>query len=294
MRIFLTGATGYIGTSVAEAFNKAGHAVIGLARSDEAAEKLRRIGVEPWRGNLFEPGTIAAAARAADAVIHAATTNDASNPSADAATIDAVLGTLAGTGKPFLYTSGLWVHGETKGEVIDERGALNPIPLVAWRPAHERKVLGAIADGVKAMVIRPGIVFGRGGGIPSLLVQSAKEHGAARHVGPGENHWPTVHVDDLAELYVKMITAGHAGLVLLGIAETGVRVKDVAAAASPTGRTEEWPLEDARKTFGLFADAMAIDQKVSGERARTLLGWTPRSPGVLAELRSGSDRAAPV
>jgi nucleoside-diphosphate-sugar epimerase len=273
LEIFLTGATGYIGSAVAGALLAAGHSVTGLARSDDAAEKLAGKGITPYRGNLTSPESLGTAALAADAVIHTGTTNQGP---IDQEAVRALL-----RGKPLIYTSGVWVLGDTGGKVADETWPVNPIPKVAWRPAVEQMVLDA-----GGVVIRPAIVFGRGGGIPADFVQSA------RYVGNGENHWPMIHLDDLALLYVLAIANAPPGTLLHASDGTAFRVKEIAAAASlgagAGDRTESWPLEEARKTLGAYADALVLDQQVSSQKARATLGWKPRAVSVLDDLRSGS------
>nr|MBA3767894.1 NAD(P)H-binding protein [Acidobacteriota bacterium] len=140
MRVFLTGATGYIGRGVAHALRAAGHEVVGLARSDDAVSKLQARGVVARRGDLKEPESVSQAAREADAVIHTASTNDSAAPQADRTTVEAIAQALKGTNKPFIYTSGIWVYGDTGERVADEQSPLNPTPLVAWRPANEQLV----------------------------------------------------------------------------------------------------------------------------------------------------------
>lgn len=157
MKVFVTGATGYVGSAVAQALLAVGNRVSGLARSAEAARKLDEAGIDPVRGSLTDAAVISEAARSAGAVIHTATTNDASAPAADGLALDAILAGLNGTNKPFLYTSGIWVIGDTHGAFADETTPLNPTPLVAWRPAHERRVLAEAGHGI---VIRPGVVYG--------------------------------------------------------------------------------------------------------------------------------------
>lgn len=292
MRVFLTGATGYIGGAVADALRAAVHEVVGLARSDDAVRRLEARGITAHRGDLREPQSITQAAREADAVIHAASTNDAGAPEADRAAVEAITQALEGTNKPFIYTSGIWVYGDTGASVADEQSPLNPTPLVAWRPANEQRVLESSERGVRAVVIRPAIVYGRGVGIPAELVQSAREKGTARFVGTGENRWPQVHADDLADLYVRALERAPAGTVLNATSGPSVRVSEVAEAASRAGgaegRTESWPIEEARKVLGPYADALALDQQVSGEKAVELLGWKPQFTSMLEDLERGS------
>jgi len=289
MNIFLTGATGYIGSAVADALKKAGHSVTGLARSDEAGGKLHLKGVASHRGDLTSPESLAGAASALDGVIHTGTTNDGR---VDQAAIRAMLDAMKGSNKPLVYTSGVWVLGNTGDKPADENAPLNPTALVAWRPAVERMVLESAQKGVRAIVIRPALVYGHGGGIPADLVKSAREDGAARYVGRGENRWPAIDVDDLADLYLRALEHGPAGTLLHATDGSAYRVKEIAEAASAGagkgGRTAAWPLEEARKTLGAYADALVLDQRVSGAKATSLLGWKPRAAGILDDLRRGS------
>jgi len=285
MVIFLTGATGYIGSAVADALLNAGHSVIGLARSDEAAGRLHLRSISVHHGDLDTTASLACAAEAADGVIHAGTTN---NGVLDRQAIVAMLDAMAGSGKPFLYTSGIWVIGDTGGRVADESWPARPISLVSWRADVEQLVLDSSARNIRSIVIRPGVVYGRGGGIPANFVESARETGVVRYVGTGENHWPVVDVDDLADLYARAIEKAPAGTLLLAAEQRAYRVKEIAEAASTTGRTDAWPLEEARKKLGGFADALALDQQMSSERAHILLGWKPRAAGILEDLRWGS------
>jgi nucleoside-diphosphate-sugar epimerase len=289
LKVFLTGATGYIGGAVADALLAAGHSVVGLARSDDAARKLTAKGVTPLRGDLTSPTSLTAAVDAADGVIHAGTTNDGR---IDREAIRVIGNAMHATMKPLLYTSGIWVLGDTGGKIADETWPPNPAALVAWRPEAEQMVLGEARAGVRAVVIRPGVVYGRGGGIPADFVQSARQTGAARYVGTGENHWPMVHVEDLADLYVRALDKAAAGTLLFATDGSAYRVREIAEAASfgagAGGRTESWPLEEARKTLGAYADALALDQQVSSEKGRTTLGWQPHAASILEDLRNGS------
>lgn len=287
MRVFVTGATGYVGSAVAHALQAAGHDVLGLARSDEAAGKLEAAGCAVLRGSLADADVLARGAREADAVIHAAATGAADQAEVDTATVHALLDALDGSGKPFIYTSGLWVLGPTDEAVADEDAPVNPAAIVAWRAEVERTTVDAAARGIRSVVLRPGVVYGRGGGTPGGFVASGRKKGVVRYVGDGAQRWPFVHVDDLAELYVLALDAP-AGTVL-NAAGPSLPAREVAeAAARATGaRAEPWPLEDARARLGVYADALALDQQVSAERARAL-GWRPSRPSVLDELRDAS------
>jgi nucleoside-diphosphate-sugar epimerase len=289
MQIFLTGATGYIGTAVADRLRAAGHKLTGLARSDSAASRLTAAGIQPVRGDFSTPATVGAASRASDGVISMATTYDAN---VDGPAIDAILDALAGSNKPFIYTSGIWSHGDTAGAVVDEDSTPRPAALVKWRQAVEDRVREGARRGIRTVVIRPAIVYGRGGGIPAGFVQSAREEGSARYIGSGANRWPTVHVDDLADLYLLALERAPAGTLLLGVAGPSRAVRDIAAAASrgagAEGRTVAWPLEEARQKLGAYADALVMDQQASGRLAQELLGWKPHRPDMLEDVERGS------
>lgn len=290
MQVFLTGATGYIGGAVAEALSQAGHAVVGLARSDDQARLLAAKGLGAHRGDLRDTESLAEGARNADAVIHAALAPAADAGQVDGAAVEAIIGALGQFNRPFIYTSGCWVVGNTGDKIADEDTPLAPTPLVAWRPASEHLVLAAARHGVQGIVLRPAMVYGRRGGLVASFVQTAREHGAARVIGEGWNRWTFVHLDDLADLYVRALRAA-AGTLLFAAHGAAVRVLDVAEAASRAagaeGRVHSVPLEEARKTMGPFADALALDQQISGARAQQTLGWRPRGLPVLEELAGG-------
>lgn len=289
LKVFLTGATGYIGGAAADAFLAAGHTVTGLARSEEAARRLRARGIAPIRGDLNSPTSLSKAAAESDGVIHAGTTNDGR---IDQEAVRAMLDALRDSGKPLLYTSGIWVLGDTAGTVADETWPVNPAALVAWRPGVEQIVLAAARNGVRSIVIRPGVVYGDGGGIPADFVKSARETGAARYVGNGENRWPLVQVDDLADLYVRAFEHAAPGTLLLATDGSAYAVREIAEAASfgtgAGGRTESWPLQEARKTLGAYADALVLDQLVSSEKSRSMLSWQIRAMPLIDHLRHGN------
>jgi nucleoside-diphosphate-sugar epimerase len=282
MKVFVTGASGYIGSVVSEKLRDFGHQVTALARSEASARKLEAAGVQPVRGDLRDTSTVLRAAREADASIHFAQEYTVEGPALDRRLVDTVLEEFRLTGRPFLYTSGIWVLGNTGGREADESWPLNPTPLVAWRPAHERLVLEA--QGPRGVVIRPAMVYGRGGGVVGEFQRQGRE-GVVRYAGPGENRWPFVHVEDLAGLYVLALQAP-AGSLYFASAGPSIAVKEVAlAAAAPTGaRVESIPIEEARRTMGPMADALCLDQLISSRKAMEELGWTPRSKSVGEEL----------
>jgi nucleoside-diphosphate-sugar epimerase len=293
MKVFLTGATGYIGSAIADRLRAAGHEVVGLARSDASAAKLQIAGITAVRGDFSDPQSVGSAARAADGVISTATTY---NPAVDGPAIDAILDALAGGNKPFIYTSGIWSHGDTAGKVVDETSPPRPVELIRWRVEVEDRVLQARERGIRTVVIRPAIVYGRGGGIPAGFVDSAQKDGAAHYVGTGKNRWPFVHVDDLADLYLLALQKAPPGTLLLGVHGPSHSVRQVAEAASrgagAGGKVAALPLEQAREEMGAYADALVLDQQASGKRAQDLLGWRPYRPDVLEDIERGSYRMA--
>jgi nucleoside-diphosphate-sugar epimerase len=291
MRIFVIGATGYVGSGIARALRDGGHAVVGAARAPEAARKLRDADVEPVTADVTAPTSLNAPAQAADAVVYCVQYNGADGLEVEGAALNGLIEALAGSGKPFVYTSGVWVYGNTGDTFVDEESAVDPTPLVAHRPQLERIVLDGAARGVRSVVIRPGDVYGHGGGIPAMWVHSAKESGAARFVGDGTNRWAMVHVDDLGQLYRLALEKAPAGAIYNAADETSFTVREMAEAASRgagrNGAVVSWPLEDARRELGGFADALALDTRISSKRARERLGWQTRSTTILDDLRSG-------
>lgn len=296
MKVLVLGSTGYIGSVVVDRLREAGDEVVVVRPPGRPQQRRpRAVGVpeeEVRLGDLTDPASLTAAVTPEiDAVVHLA--SPTGNPGVDLAAVEALLEPLRGTGRALLYTSGVWVLGPTADGVADEDTPADPIALVRDRPRIEQLVLGAAVDGVRGIVIRPGVVHGRGGGIPALLVADARREGAGRHVGPGTARWPMVHVADLADLYVAALTHAAAGLLLHGVAEDAVPVRALAAAAARAAGVgdgvREWPVEQARAELGSeFADALALDQRVGGIRARGMLGWRPWRMDAVADMASGS------
>jgi len=295
LKLFITGGTGYIGRAVARKAISLGHQVTALVRQDgtAAASELAGLGVQLHRGDLREPQSFAAMAGASDGVVHAASTNDASAAAVDEAAAVAMLSHLR-PGAAFVYTSGTWVYGTTTGTSATEVSALNPTSLVAWRPAVEQRVRTVAANrSIAAVILRPAMVHGHGGGVFGMLAGMARQTRYVRIVGDGRNHWPAVHLDDLATAYLTALEQAASGIggvtgeIFNVVAEDAVAVTDIAEAIRASvdaDRTEPWPLDDARKSLGPFADALALDQAVSGQLARRVLAWNPEGPGLIADL----------
>ena len=299
MRIFLTGATGYIGSAVLEALLRGAQEVTALVRDPEKADAVQRRGVKAIIGELAVPSSYAAAAEACDAIVHTAFDHSKRGQKIDREAIDALLSAArrrAAAGGPaaFVYTSGVWVLGDTQGRAAED-APLNPTPLVAWRPEHERRVLDASADGIRTVVMRPGIVYGGARGIIGDLLKDAA-NGLVRVIGDGKNHWSCIYDRDLADLYLRVTTHADASGIFHANDEADERVDDIVESIARHSKTRpdvrHMPIEEARAKMGAYADALALDQIVGSPRARAL-GWAPtlRSVGgnvarLLEEFRT--------
>lgn len=294
MRVFITGASGCVGSGVAEELKKRGHIVMALARSEATESKLDHLGYEVVRGNLKDGIDLAKYAALADAVIHAAFTGDAEGPEVDRSSVEVMLGSLENSGKPFVYTSGVWIYGPTGDVRTHEDSPLRPLSMVAWRPRVEEMVREAASRGVGSVVIRPGVVYGGRRGMLESMAQEALKKDEIRVVGSGEQRWAYVHRKDLGHLYLLALEA-EPGSVFNATAHPSPTLMEVAQAlglaVGKSGRVRTWPLEEARAELGPYADALALDQAdISSERAEEALGWVPRQPPVLAEIMSRRDR----
>jgi nucleoside-diphosphate-sugar epimerase len=293
MKVFLTGATGYIGSAIATTLQAANHEVLGLARSATAEEKLRSHHIQPIQGDLHDVQSLITGAQQADAVIHAASTNDAEIATLDRQAVEIFLSTLEGTGKSFIYTSGTWILGNTGDTIADETSPLNPTPLVAWRAEIEPLVLAAKERNIRTIVIRPALVYGHGGGLVAMMVQSGLQQGVVQFVGNGQNRWTLIHVDDLARCYVAALDHAPSGSLFIAADDRQVvSLHAIAEAASHAagipGQTRSWALTDAQQAMGAFADALVLDQQVSSVKARQTLDWQPQAPSLFDELKGGA------
>jgi nucleoside-diphosphate-sugar epimerase len=287
--VFITGGTGFIGLSTVRALRADAHVVRVLARSDAAEQKVRGLGVEPVRGDLRDLDLLRAEAAQADAVIALAQDRTPDGVEIGRAALEAMLDALP-DGRTFIYTSGAWVYGSRGDAVVDEDAPLHPLPIVAWRPAHEALAL-AQQGRLRVVVIRPTVVYGDGGGIPGIMVEAAR-NGQLRIVGDGTNRWPTVRHDALAELFALAVNRRNARGIYNASRGASVPYAEIAHAASRAaggdGTVEHVTLEDAQRTMGLFAEALASDLQVDSSRATRDLGWEPHRPTLLEELSNTS------
>jgi nucleoside-diphosphate-sugar epimerase len=298
MKFFITGASGYIGGSLAAALMAAGHQVSGLARTPEAAAALKKIKIAPVLGTLDDADILGQAARAADVTVNAA---DASHRVAAEAMVHA----LAGTGRTFLHTSGSSIvgtraRGEFVAAVFDEDTMFTPSPTRAARVAIDTMVRASAGNGVRSIVIAPSLIYGRGHGLNPQsiqvpwLIQLAKKYGVAKHIGSGENRWSNVHIDDLVRLYTLAIAMAPAGAFYF--AENGENsMREICEAISRMlgqgGRTQSMTVAEAAAEWGEGAanDTMGCNSRVRAKRARAELGWQPKGPGLIEEIERGCD-----
>jgi nucleoside-diphosphate-sugar epimerase len=291
MNVFVTGATGYIGLNVAAAFRRAGHSVWGLTRSAQKAHILARHEVHPVEGSLQNPESWAAAARECSVLVHAAVDYQADTFQVDRRTVEFLISLGRQEGrqpKTLIYTSGVWVYGDTLGKRVDETSPLNPPGLVSARPDTERMVLEA--SDVRGIVIRPGCVYGYQGGLTGMWFNGAVAEKALRAIGDGRNQWAMIHADDLADAYVRAAERGLSGEVF-NITDrsrntVGEMLQAVADASGYQGETRCVPVAEAAAKMGPFAECLALDQHVDATKAVRLLGWQPRHAGFVDEAQT--------
>jgi nucleoside-diphosphate-sugar epimerase len=279
MRIFVTGGSGYIGSAVALACRRAGHDVYGLVRSAEKGRELVRNEVRPVVGDLQNPNSYLNIARHCSVLVHTAFERQGDAVGLDRKTVETLLAAAAGGSEPktVIYTSGVWVNGDTKCAAVDETAPTASIQAVAHRPATEALVLGS--SSAKGIVIRPGVVYGGRGGLTGMWFGGALAK-SVKVVGDGNNHMPPIHVEDLADSYLRAAESGLKGeLFLIADASTATSKQMATAAARAAGFQGEvqlWPVADAAKAMGVWVEGLGLDQHVDSGKARRLLGWEPK------------------
>ena len=295
MRVFVTGATGFIGSRVVPELIGAGHQVFGLARSDAGAQSLVAAGAEVHRGDLEDLESLRSGAAAADAVIHTAFqrfqhfrddwARFAENCELDKRAIEAIGAVLEGSNRPFIVTSGV---GVAQGRAATEHDP--PIPPSATYPrASEATAVALMERGLHASVMRlPQVHDTVKQGLVTALVATARARGISAYVGDGLNRWPAAHVVDAARLYRLALEKGTAGARYHAVAEEGVPLKDI---ATTIGRGLNVPVisispEQAQEHFGFLGFFAGRDAHISSAQTRAKLGWNPTGPDLLTDLRN--------
>lgn len=290
MRVFVTGATGFIGSAITAELIAHGHKVLGLARSDAAAAALAAAGAEIHRGDLDELESLRSGAKAADGVIHTAFVHDfskmASAGETDLHAVEAIGAALAGSDRPFVITSGIALVKVERHATEDD--AADTGSAGGHRAASEEAVLAMASRGVRASVVRlPPSVHGDGDhGFVPALIGIARQKGVSAYIGEGLNRWPAVHRLDAAHLFRLALEKGTAGARFHGVADEGVAVRDIAEVIGrrlnlPVATT---PPEQAAGHFGWLARFLAIDCPASSAKTQQQLGWRPTRPGLIADL----------
>lgn len=296
MKMFITGASGYIGGSVAMRMLRDGHDIVGLTRSPENALRLKQAGITPVVGSLDDTDCIVEYAQRSDVVINAANSDHQG-----AAT--AIIQALAGSGKRFIHTSGSSIvgtraAGQLVESVFDEQTPFEPSAFRAARVALNQQILEAAGQNIHTVVIAPSLIYGNGRGLHRNSMQVpwmlnlAAQRGIACHVGPGENRWSNVHIDDLAELYVLALAGAPSGAFYF--AENGENSMLEVARAIGTmmalgEQTHAMTPEEASAAWGEGPanDTMASNSRVRARRARSELQWQPVGPTLLEEIATG-------
>ena len=289
MRIFVTGASGWIGSAVVPELISAGHQVLGLARSDAAAKAIAAIGADVLRGDLNDTGILRAGALDSDGVIHLAFVVPSVSEAAtrtDAAAIETFAASLAGSGKPMLISGGTIATPGRPSTEHDELIAAGPI---AARITNMQAALAVAARDVRAcLVMLPRSVHGQGerhGFIPQLIAL-ARAKGVSGYIGDGASRWPAVHVKDAARLYRLAVEQSPAGSVLNAVGDEGVPVREIAEAI---GRNLNLPAKSqpAEEFGGMLVPLLSRDMPASSAITQELLGWKPTHPGLIEDIEQG-------
>ncbi|KAH7720670.1 hypothetical protein AAVH_11877 [Aphelenchoides avenae] len=296
-KVFVTGAGGFIGGAIAVELARRGHHVVGLIRRAEQAADLEKLGIKPIVGSLDDKELLIAQAKAADAVVNAASADHHG-------AVEAFLEALDGTGKTFVHTSGSSIVGDASGgekgaaKVFHEDALPEPTADKAARVALDNLVLDAAKKrNIRTAVMCPCLIYGHGlvPGAESVqlprIVRQAKKSGVVRHVGSGGNIWSNVHVVDVADAYVRAVEkpTPPGTFYFLESGEASFReMSEAVAEALKLGKPEDWPLEEAKKEWGyeMSSYALGSNSRIRGKRAHEILGWTPKRTSVLDWIRN--------
>jgi nucleoside-diphosphate-sugar epimerase len=292
MKVALTGATGYVGSHVLTELHDHGHEVMALVRDDTQAGIVAARGAKTAVADLHDRPTVMSLLEEVDGAIHTASPGDATSADLDSAVTSAVIDAFAGTGKPYLQISGAWIYGANPS--ITEKSPFHAPALVGWKLPIERRVLGA--TGMRGAVIVASTAYGDGGGgIPGLLLGSPRDDaGNLIMIGTGQQHWSTVHVADLADVFRRVLEDGFArGRYVIGngVNPTVAELTEAAAVAAGAPGAAPGSGDEARARLGdNLAEVLLLDQGTDAAKARAELGWYPSHPSLVDEFRHGSYR----
>jgi nucleoside-diphosphate-sugar epimerase len=292
MNVVLTGATGFIGSHVLTDLQEHGHQVTALVRDEDQRAAVAARGTKAAVVDLYDRAAVVGQLAQADGAVHTASPGDATSADLDSAVVDAVLEAFSGTGKAYLHISGLWIYGDNVS--ITEDSPFAAPAMVAWKEPIQRRVLDA--GGIRGVVPVAGVAYGDGGGgIPGLVLGSPRDDaGNLIMIGTGRQHWPTVHVADLADFLRRALEAESAhGYYVIGNGVSSTVAEITEAAAVATGAPGAVPGSDdeAKARLGdYFAEVLLLDQGTDAAKARSELGWSPSRPPLVEELRNGSYR----
>ena len=290
MKVALTGATGFVGSHVLSELLGQGHEVTALVRNEDQVDIVTARGAKPAVVDLYDRPAVVSLLREADGAIHTASPGDETSANVDSAVVDAAIEGFAGTGKPYIQISGLWIYGENAS--ISEQSPFKPPAMVAWKVPIERRIL-EVAD-VRGVVIVSSVAYGDGGGgIPGLLLNSPRDDaGNLIMLGTGRQHWSTIHVADLARFFRRVLESDSARgryVVGNGLNPTVAELTDAAAVAAGAPGAIPGSDDEARARLGdYFAEVLLLDQGTFAAKARDQLGWSPTHPGLVDEFRHGS------
>jgi nucleoside-diphosphate-sugar epimerase len=290
MRIFVTGATGFVGSAVVEELIAAGHQVLGLARNDAAADALKRMGAEIHRGDLSDPKALSLAALECDGVIHTAYNHDWSQVAAaaemDRRVVEAIGEALSGTGMPLVIASAIGLLSPGRPTTEDDAG--DPRSLGAVRIPSEEKTLALAAENVRSSIVRlPPVVHDRTKqGLVTRMIGLARQTKVSAYVDGGLNRWPAVHRRDAAQLFRLALEKGAPGSRYHAIGEDGIALRQIVEAIGSLVNVPalSMPPAEAASHYGFLAYFVGADFQASGTKTKESLGWTPTGPGLIADL----------